>query len=339
MEIEKKIPVRGKQHPLLAALYRAQMEKAVDNVGRLLPYPFELVLVLTWHLAEEMLYRGIVLTWAAGWTIDRLYEAGADETVNLLGTQLATPQAGALFAAVGCATVSLALLVQRSLFPIQLIKKAEEELAATEEKDARQEERKQALEAAFGMPSQARKQKAADTLKERARMRKVLDKVKVGLVRQRAWSTAIEGTRDLSEWALYSTSYLLTGNLLAPYVTACTSDLLFSIYQRLKARKVEESMKRSLDSIRELTDTAAAVAAARKQALTPPAASSKSEGGSSAEGSESSGSSNGKAGSEEAEQQRQGGQQGQQEQQPDGSSEEPAAPVGARGSSSSKGEE
>lgn len=123
-------------------------------------------------------------------------------------------------------------------------------------------------------------------------------------MRQRAWSTAIEGTRDLSEWALYSTSYLLTGacplaalrglgekhvspavhggggmpsaqhggmlyagwfaattlqlahralpcppahppacagNLLAPYVTACTSDLLFSIYQRLKAQKVRRA--------------------------------------------------------------------------------------------------
>jgi len=45
--------------------------------------------------------------------------AGAEETVGLLGTQLATPQAGALFAAVGCATVSLALLVQRSLFPVR----------------------------------------------------------------------------------------------------------------------------------------------------------------------------------------------------------------------------
>ena len=49
----------------------------------------------------------------------RLYEAGADETVDLLGLQLATPQAGALFAAVGCTAVSLALLVQRQLFPIQ----------------------------------------------------------------------------------------------------------------------------------------------------------------------------------------------------------------------------
>lgn len=28
------------------------------------------------------------------------------------------------------------------------------------------------------------------------------------------------------------------GNLLAPYVTACTSDVLFSFYQRMKARQV-----------------------------------------------------------------------------------------------------
>jgi hypothetical protein len=59
-----------------------------------------------------MLYRAIVLTWAAGWTIDRLYEGGADDTVNLLGLQLATPQAGAVLAAIGCTSVSLAILVQ-----------------------------------------------------------------------------------------------------------------------------------------------------------------------------------------------------------------------------------
>lgn len=68
-----------------------------------------------------MLYRAIVLTWAAGWTIDRLYEAGADETVTLLGQQLATPQAGAVLAAVGCTAVSLAILVQRALFPVKCV--------------------------------------------------------------------------------------------------------------------------------------------------------------------------------------------------------------------------
>jgi len=29
-------------------------EKAVDNPGRLLAFPLEMVLVLTWHLAEEV---------------------------------------------------------------------------------------------------------------------------------------------------------------------------------------------------------------------------------------------------------------------------------------------
>lgn len=35
--------------------------------------------------------------------------------------------------------------------------------------------------------------------------------VKSGLVRQRKWTTAIEGSRDVVEWAAYSTSFLLTG--------------------------------------------------------------------------------------------------------------------------------
>lgn len=112
VDIEKTISIRAEQNPVLAALYRVQMEKAVDNVGRILPVPLEVVLLLTWHLAEEMLYRGIVLTWSVGWTIDRLYEAGADEAVGLLSWQLATPQAGAVLAAVGCTTISLAVYVQ-----------------------------------------------------------------------------------------------------------------------------------------------------------------------------------------------------------------------------------
>lgn len=46
--------------PLLPCL--ALQEKATDNVGRLLPFPLELVLLLTWHLAEEVrLRRGFAL--------------------------------------------------------------------------------------------------------------------------------------------------------------------------------------------------------------------------------------------------------------------------------------
>jgi hypothetical protein len=148
------------------------------------------------------------------------------------------------------------------------------------------------------------------------------------MVRQRRWSTAVEGARDVTEWACYSTSFLLTGvcarvaaqlrahpcpalvlrtppcppaprteflpaagseadwrlppwrpppslslpagNLLAPYLTAVTSDLLFSSYQRLKARQVERSQARALATIRDLQRTALALKDARKAALQPP---------------------------------------------------------------------
>ncbi|KAL4457963.1 hypothetical protein ABPG75_012828 [Micractinium tetrahymenae] len=275
VEVERTIPIRAEQPPFLAALYRTQLEKATDNVGRVLPYPLELVLLFTWHLAEEMLYRAVVLTWAVGWTIDRLYEAGADETVHLLGMQLATPQAGALLAAVGCATVSLALLVQRALFPVRLIAKAEEELVASEAKEAEREAARERIVglAGGGLPGKGKQSKE----KERRRMRRVLEKVKTGLVRQRKWTTAIEGSRDVVEWAAYSTSFLLTGNLLAPYVTACSADLLFSGYQRLKQRQVDKAQKQSMETIRALQKAAMQVSVTRKASLQPPSSDGKAD--------------------------------------------------------------
>lgn len=148
-------------------------------------------------------------------------------------------------------------------------------------------------------------------------------------MRQRRWSTAVEGARDVAEWASYSTSFLLTGeraclggwgpvgsehvgrrgcscggtagvavqprppprrpaphsltprplpwdprpragNLLAPYVAAVASDLVFSGYQRLKASQVDAAQERSMRQIRELTQAARAVEAARKSSLAPP---------------------------------------------------------------------
>jgi hypothetical protein len=64
-----------------------------SNPGRLLSTPSELLLILMIHLSEELLYRGVVVTLAAGWTIDRLYEAGADDFFTIAGgVTLATPQ-------------------------------------------------------------------------------------------------------------------------------------------------------------------------------------------------------------------------------------------------------
>lgn len=301
VEVERTIPIRAEQPPFLAALYRTQLEKASDNVGRVLPYPLELVLLFTWHLAEEMLYRAVVLTWAVGWTIDRLYEAGADEMVDLAGMQLATPQAGAVLAAVGCTTVSLALLVQRALFPVRLIAQAEEELAASEAKEAEREAARERIAglAGGGLPAQGKRSKE----QERKRMRRVLEKVKTGLVRQRKWTTAIEGSRDVVEWAAYSTSFLLTGNLLAPYVTACSADLLFSGYQRLKQRQVDAAQRQSMETIRALQKAAMQVSRTRKESLAPPSSNGRADGqdGDGDGNGSSNGSSSSSAGGEHAE--------------------------------------
>ncbi len=42
------------------------------------------------------------------------------------------------------------------------------------------------------------------------------------------------------------------GNLLAPYITACSADLLFSGYQRLKQRQVDAAQRQSMETIRAL---------------------------------------------------------------------------------------
>lgn len=98
-------------------------------------------------------------------------------------------------------------------------------------------------------------------------MPSVAPQVKGGLVRQRRWSTAIEGVRNLTEWAALSTSFLLTGNLLAPYVSACAADVLFTGYQRFKGGAVDAAQQRSLQQIRELAGAARAVQAARQKVL------------------------------------------------------------------------
>lgn len=126
-----------------------------------------------------MLYRAVILTYAVGWTIDRLYEAGADESVSLLGYQLATPQAGAVLAAVGCTATSLALLVQRQLFPVRLIAAAEKQLEEAEAAAAAREQ-KEARRAALAPPGpQGLGGSRRETkLEEGQRMRKVLEKVR-----------------------------------------------------------------------------------------------------------------------------------------------------------------
>ena len=281
VDVEREVSVRGEQGSLAAALYRKQLEKSINNGARFLGWPLEGALLLTLHFAEEMLYRAVALTWAVGWTIDRLYEAGADETVGLGAASLATPQLGAALALAGCTTVSLGLLVQREFFPLKMLDKAQRDLSGGE-----------------------------GTAAEKERMARVLAKVKAGIRKQRLWSVSIEAVRDASEWACYGGAFLLTGrleklwvwlcvvctphpfipsarlpcycmdlnarcspappfspptgNLLAPYLAAVVSDVAFSIYQRMRQTEVDKAQERASKQIGELRAVAKDMGAAKR---------------------------------------------------------------------------
>ena len=275
VDVEREVSVRGEQGSLAAALYRKQLEKSLNNGGRFLSWPLEGALLLTLHFAEEMLYRAVALTWAVGWTIDRLYEAGADETVGLGAYSLATPQVGAALALAGCTAASLGLLIQREFFPLKMLDKAQRDLSGGE-----------------GTPA------------EKERMARVLAKVKAGIRKQRLWSVSIEALRDASEWACYGSAFLLTGregagaglaarvrvssyrpmsscpvkgvdlralllpcspgNLLAPYLAAVVSDTAFSAYQRMRQGDIDKAQQRASKQIGELRAVAKDMGAAKR---------------------------------------------------------------------------
>jgi hypothetical protein len=200
------------QHPLIAALYRQQREKSLYNLGRMLSFPSEILLVFVIHLAEEMLYRAVLLTFAVGWTLDRMYEAGADEYINFVTLggggvglgggmfSLSTPQAAALIAALACSLVDVGVYFQKNnRSPLPIDKAGIEEITKTN---------KMLLEAFEKQAQEA--------------------------YTKRMWTGGIETSRTVFEWAALSSSFLLTGNLLAPYVGAIASDALFSVYQRAR---------------------------------------------------------------------------------------------------------
>ena len=66
----------------------------------------------------------------------------------------------------------------------------------------------------------------------------------------------VDTARTSLSTAAYGGSFILTGNLLSPYVGAVTCDLLFSYYQRSKYEqlktRVEQRLKRMLEGLMEM---------------------------------------------------------------------------------------
>lgn len=238
------------QHPLIAALYRQQREKSLYNLGRMLSFPSEILLVSVIHLAEEMLYRAVLLTFAVGWTLDRMYEAGADEYINIVTLgggggmfSLSTPQAAALIAALACSLVDVGIYFQKNnRSPLPIDKAAIEEITKSN---------KMLLEA--------------------------LEKQAQGAYTKRMWTGGIETTRTVFEWAALSSSFLLTGNLLAPYVGAIASDALFSVYQRARLPGYQKEEDELISKLQEKLKTMQRAKVDKVSKYTPPSGKSYGE--------------------------------------------------------------
>jgi hypothetical protein len=252
--VKRTVRVRKSAPAAAEALFKAQSERAMGNVGRALSPPLEAALLLLVHSAEEMLYRGLLLTAAAAWATDRLYEAGAEDVLLTLpgGGELATAAAGGALAAAALAAAAAALAAQRELLPLRALAAAAAAAAAEE--------------GPGGAPAGgARAEKAA----------KVLALVRGALAKKQRWGVGIKAANEVVQWACLSASFLLTGNLLAPLAGSVAADALYSLEQRGRLRRLEKaqaaSMREFLASERGRRELLRATRAERTARLAPPA--------------------------------------------------------------------
>jgi len=217
VRVEKPITVRGDQSPWKDALRRAQLDRTMNNAGQLLSPPAEALLLVLVHLSEEMLYRGVALTFAVQWTTDRLYEAFGEGSIILSNSiELPVSTAGSLVASGTLVMTAVYLLLSKDLTTLRVIEKLENNEKAESQKDD---------------------------------LRKTLTDIQDSILRQQKWSLAITASSEIVQWVSASASYLVTGNILAPIAGALASDALCSMWQRKKlktiqARLVEQSRER-----------------------------------------------------------------------------------------------
>ena len=260
IEVERVMTVRADQPPLRDALQTIQSNRIVSNLGRALSAPAEGFLLILVHIAEEMLYRGIMLVAVSRWITENLYYAGVEESVAVWpgGVVLAPPQVGAVVGAVGLTVGAVGLLVQRELFPLKMLKIAKKQLDGMQKK-AKKKEKEGVKEGEKEEENKGKKDVVV----------RILEQVRSGAVRQQRWIVAVEGMVELVQWSTLSTSFLLTGNILAPIAGSVANDIFYSAMQRVKQaemrKSVAERAARSEEMIKQRADLLAAVRAHRTQ--------------------------------------------------------------------------
>lgn len=215
VEVERPVSMKAQQKPWRDALRREQLERVMNNAGQLLSPTAEALLLLLVHVSEEMLYRGFALTFAVKWTTDRFYEAFGEDAI-MIGNSVEVPTSlcAAITASVVLTVSAIYLLLSKDLKAIQMLENLEEKSTKSEKEDE---------------------------------LISALASIKSTIIAQQKWGLAVTGLSEAAQWSSASFAYLMTGNLLAPIVSALVSDALCSYWQRRKLKVIQEELVREAE--------------------------------------------------------------------------------------------
>lgn len=200
------------------AVHLAQGHYIARNPTAAVPPALEGLVILVDCLAGEMLYRAVLLQLLGAWLADRLFEAGADDVITLWGGMgaVSTPVAAQLAAVLVGYVFTTALVGQR------MFRSAHSSMwqipAAGGEAAEQQQDRLQ--------------QSRASPSSSASNMASALGRASPRLQNAVVWSHLVQGIRDVTQTTMLGLSFVLTGNLAAPYVASVVNQALFSYLQR-----------------------------------------------------------------------------------------------------------
>ncbi|KAL0040752.1 hypothetical protein WJX79_004303 [Trebouxia sp. C0005] len=224
---EVAVTQREQQNIVQETLEMWQRKAVLENPGLDFTPPVEGLIILLNHLANEMLVRAIILKGLSGWVTDRLYEAGAEDTLSLAGdASMSIPETGKWTALAVLLGVQFGAAAWGLLSPPRITIQGIDNLSDKASSKVSPDNKKQKV---MGM----------------------LTKMTQKMSKQRKAAIVVQTARDSLSAAALGGSFILTDNLLTPFVAGVSCDLLFSVYQRAKFNSLQSRTQQHMMSMLE----------------------------------------------------------------------------------------
>lgn len=225
--VEVGVTHQEQQNIVQETLEMWQRKAVLENPGLDFTPPVEAFIILLSHLTNEMLLRAIILKGLSGWVTDRLYEAGAEDTLSLAGdASMAIPDTGKWTALAVLLGVQFGAAAWGFLSPPRITIQGLDNLSHKPSSKDPQDKQKQKV---MGM----------------------LTKMTQKMSKQRKAAIIVQTARDSLSTAALGGSFILTDNLLTPFVAGVSCDFLFSLYQRAKFNSLQSKTRQHMVSMLE----------------------------------------------------------------------------------------